>query len=571
MTDLTSSQPGAPANIQAEPIPVGLLAVLLAWLALAVPIFLRMPLTNDAELFDLHARMLSSGKVLYRDILEPNLPGVIWIHTIVRTVAGQSSEALRGFDLLVFAAMMGMIYRWLRQSGMSRRGGTATVLSASVFYLSGSEWIHCQRDTWMLTVTLGAATLRLHSLARRESQSSSQTTLMSLLEGLIWGAGIWLKPYVVLVTLAVWLVTVRQNGSLRRTAADGSGLLLGGLIAGAAGLGWMASTGSLTAFIEQSREWNPHYFTARSAQWTLDRFIPMAIRFLPWMLLHPVVILISISRIRQALSKGDRNNTDDQAPFPSLRSTVLAAIYLAWCVHMFLLQHLFDYVHAPGVLLAIFVTSDWISHWKRPQLARLACYTFAIVGFVFCPYLDTARIPNWKLAVFDAPTPEIRDTLACFGNPNRVDMEKVAEFLSSREITDGEVLCFNSDLVSLYRRLDIFPPTKFIYVDQNVAYVPSAADTILQTLLRSGHKYVVADMLTSGVAADGFQQLIRDGEQVPPGRLPGTEGVYPWGQHVVFRAGSYLVLEVTEDSHKMYIPGTRLKPTGQTADARSIN
>lgn len=571
MTDHAPIPNRSESDETAERFPAGLALILLAWLGLAVPIFLRMPLTNDAELFDLHARMLASGKVLYQDILEPNLPGVIWIHSIVRAIAGQSSEALRGFDLLVFGSLMVLSYRWLRQSGISRTGGTATVLSASVFYLSGSEWIHCQRDTWMLAVTLLAATLRCCSLSNRGTQPSIQTGLLSLAEGLIWGIGIWLKPYVVLVAIAVWIVTVRHNSSLRLAAFDSLGLLIGGLLAGLAGLGWMVGTGCLTAFLEQSREWNPHYFTARSAQWTLDRFVPMAIRFLPWMLLHPVAALVSLGRIRQAFANPSNGNNDLSNSQPSLRSTVLAAIYLAWCVHMFLLQHLFDYVHAPGVLLAVLVTADWFSSWKRAGAARFVSYSFAVVAVFLCPYLDAARIDNWKPAFDRQLTEQIRDQLACFENPNRADMERVANYLKSREARDGEVLCFNSDIVSLYRRLGFFPPTEFIYVDQNAAYVPSAAETILRTLMQSGHKYVVTDIRTSGVIAHGFQNETRDGEQLSPVHLPGTTAVYPWNQPVVFRAGWYLVHEITEDAQQLYIPGKPLQPVQNSGNSASTD
>ena len=557
MIDKPSST-DAPEGTPADPFPAGLSMLLLAWLGVAVPIFLRMPLTNDAELFDLHARMLASGKVLYQDILEPNLPGVIWIHSVVRAVAGQSSEALRGFDLLVFGGLMAMSYRWLRNSGISRSGGTATVLSASVFYLSGSEWIHCQRDTWMLAVAMLAATLRCYSLSNRENQSTPQIGLISTIEGLIWGIGIWLKPYTILVTIAVWVVTVRRNGSLRLAAIDSVGILTGGLLAGLAGIGWMAGTGCLTAFLEQSREWNPHYFTARSAQWTLDRFIPMAIRFLPWMLLHPIAVLVSFSRMKFVLAnRGSEFRAADDA---SLRSNMLAAIYLAWCVHMFLLQHLFDYVHAPGVLLAILVAADWLARWKHPGAARFFACSFAVSAVLLCPYLDTERIDNWKPAIAGKPTTELRDQFACFENPNRADMEAVAEFLKSKGASDGDVICFNSDLVSLYRRLNFMPPTKFIYVHEIAVYVPSAANTILQTVLQSGHRYVVTDMLTSGTVAEGFRSATREGNQHAPVHLENSAGVYPWGQPVVFRAGWYLVHEITEDSLKLHIRGTPLQP-----------
>ncbi len=76
----------------------------LAFCGYAVPLFLRMPLTNDAQMYDLQVRLLHQGGVLYRDILEPNLPGVVWIQSLVRNAVGWSSEALRAFDLLVLAA-----------------------------------------------------------------------------------------------------------------------------------------------------------------------------------------------------------------------------------------------------------------------------------------------------------------------------------------------------------------------------------------------------------------------------------------------------------------------------------
>ena len=41
------------------------------------------------------------GDVLYRDALENNLPGMLWLHVAVRSLLGWSSEVLRLVDLLV--------------------------------------------------------------------------------------------------------------------------------------------------------------------------------------------------------------------------------------------------------------------------------------------------------------------------------------------------------------------------------------------------------------------------------------------------------------------------------------
>ncbi len=563
MTDSTQSAVPEEAEDAESPSPAMMALMLVVWLVIAVPIFLRMPLTNDAELFDLHARMLSEGKVLYRDILEPNLPGVIWIQSVVRMIAGQSSEALRAFDLLVFAGLLALIFRWLRATGISARGGVATLFAISVFYLSSSEWNHCQRDMWMLAVCVAAASLRIRSLSRSRESSGRATWSRGLVEGLVWGCGIWIKPYVVLVAIACWVATVRRWPSMRQALIDGSGVLAGGVIAGAAGLGWMVSTGCLDAFIEQSQEWNPHYFAARMDQWEAGRFIKMSIRFFPWMLLHPIALLISIGRLKWAVSanvtgESERNTAD-------LRSSVLAAIYVAWCVHMFLLQHLFDYVHAPGIVLAILVTADWIGRRPGSRIMASLCYAFALITLLLSPYLKTERLKNWQPALTASSSPELRDQLQCFDNPSHQDLTRVVEFLQKTGVKDGDVLCFNSDLVSMYRRLGFSPPTRFIYVSQNVAYVPTAAGTILDTISNSGHRYVVTDLHTAGLIVPSPDGVCPSGELPRPMRIEGTKGVYPWGLPIVFRAGWYLVHEVSEPSTVMHVVGQPLSTAVEAA------
>jgi hypothetical protein len=536
--------------------------LLLVWLVVAVPIFLRMPLTNDAELFDLQARMLGAGKVLYRDILEPNLPGVIWIHSAVRMIAGQSSEALRAFDLLVFAGLLTLSFRWLRSAGVSTRGATATLLAISVFYLSASEWNHCQRDMWMLTVSVVAASLRIRNVLQAPASTAGTIWRRGLVEGLVWGCGIWIKPYVVLVAIACWIATVRRWPTLRQALVDGSGVLAGGVIAGAAGLGWMLSTGCFEPFIEQSREWNPHYFAARMAQWDAERFIKMSIRFFPWMLLHPIALLISLSRLKWALRLSE--TSDLERGNGDLRSSVLAAVYLAWCVHIFLLQHLFDYVHTPGVVLAILVTADWIGRRQTTGITGVLCYGFALTTLL-SPYLRTERLADWRPALTQPGSPELRDQLQCFDNPSHQDMAQIVAFLQKRGVEDGDVLCFNSDFVSLYRQLEFFPPTRFIYVSQNVAYVPTSADTILDSISQSGHRFVVTDLHTAGLVLPSPDGVCPSGELPQPMRIAGSKGVYPWGLPIVFRAGWYLVYEVSEPSTVMHIVGQPLSAAVEAA------
>ena len=95
-------------------------AAFLLLLTLTVPLFVCAPVTSDVSLFDVQAMTVLKDGVLYRDVLEPNLPGIVWIHVLFRSVAGWSSEAVRGFDLAVFFATLFVFCRIIRQGGKIR-------------------------------------------------------------------------------------------------------------------------------------------------------------------------------------------------------------------------------------------------------------------------------------------------------------------------------------------------------------------------------------------------------------------------------------------------------------------
>src|SRR5205809_7999245 len=83
----------------------------LAWLTLAVllavclPLFLCMPPETDITFYDLSARNILRGGVHYRDAFDTNLPGMVWLHAVVRATLGWSSESLRAVDFAVVAAI----------------------------------------------------------------------------------------------------------------------------------------------------------------------------------------------------------------------------------------------------------------------------------------------------------------------------------------------------------------------------------------------------------------------------------------------------------------------------------
>src|SRR5262249_28448085 len=96
----------------------------LAWLTLAgllllgIPLFLCMPVWPDVIHYDLCARNILRGGVHYRDVGDFNLPGMVWVHAGIRSLFGWRIETLRALDLLVVAANVWLLVRWLKLLGV---------------------------------------------------------------------------------------------------------------------------------------------------------------------------------------------------------------------------------------------------------------------------------------------------------------------------------------------------------------------------------------------------------------------------------------------------------------------
>lgn len=526
----------------------GLLPALLCGLALLViggPPFLRMPLTNDAVLFDLQARLLSEGSVLYRDILEPNLPGVVWIHRAVRGVLGDSPEALRFFDLAVVGGIIALGFTWIRRAGGTPRAATWFVVSALFFYVSISEWCHCQRDMWMLLPSLAALTLRASRTGRWLDQPAEAKTRgtfgSSMVEGLLWGIGVWIKPYVALPGLAVWVVSQLLVRRRRYFLTETIGLLIGGLVVGACGIAWLIQTGSWEAFYLTLTEWNPRYFDAGREHWTFSRSIPLVVRLWPWSMLHVFAVPLAAGALWSACRPG--------FPEPSssmrIRAALLAAFYLAWTAQAFCLQHLFDYVHAPALLIALLFVSSRLAAAmaESPRTGwKLAACGFLLLAVIASPVLKSQRLQAWSQCVAGPNSPRLQDRLAHFQNPNREDLARVAEFLERNDVRGTDVCCYNSDLVSLYQHLCLQPPTRFVYLHELLVFFPDRRNEIETALAEGGQRFIVTDLASCGMPRNLATEIGPDGPLAPPPAYSRfrTEA-YPWSHPVVFRSGTYLV------------------------------
>jgi hypothetical protein len=519
----------------------------IAWFVLAllvvtnVPLFVCMPITDDVALYDLQARTLTEGGVLYRDIFEPNLPGVVWMHAAIRTVFGDGIEAIRMADILIFSTIVLLLVVWIGLLGSPRAIQAWAAVILATFYLSVSEWNHCQRDIWLLGPALLGMYLRQRQLQRLTNAPPSQLRFFtwSVLEGICWGAGVWIKPMIVVPALACWIVAALIVRRSKTIAIDSAGLLTGGLLAGGAGILWMYSTSAWPFFVETFTEWNPRYFAAGKEHWTAGRFISMSFRFFPWILVHLVAVPAAIIHIAQGL-RHFRYSTEDSESSRSSASTLFAAFYLAWLAQSLFLQHLFDYVHAPAILLGIAMLAAAPLPIRSVPAWRATVIGFLAIALLISPVIHVSRLSCWWNCVTEGSTPENQTRLARLSYPDWNDIDQVASYLEDLDLKDGELTCFNNDLVHLYLKLRLRPPSRYVYLESLMAYFPDDKDLFEQSVVNSGQKYVVTDLMTLRLTPQQIKAA-REGRLRLSSKLKMS---FPWCYPVVFQSGTLRVHRV---------------------------
>lgn len=255
-------------------------AVAAVALVVGVPLFLRSPPWCDITLYLMAARNLLHGGVHYRDLFDTNLPGFVWAMTAISAAFGPNVLVVRLVDLLVVLGVVLLIDRLAKWGGATPVGRWWALAGAAVFYPFTVEMAHAQRDTWMALPGLAAVVLRLRRTRGEHSDASPLPPTVpkgaeggassrgvfrrSFCEGLLWGAGVWMKPHIALMALVVWLLTAwRLAGDRprpwRAAGADLLGNLLGGLTVGLPGVAWMVAAGAWGPFLDVFTEWNPKY------------------------------------------------------------------------------------------------------------------------------------------------------------------------------------------------------------------------------------------------------------------------------------------------------------------------
>lgn len=513
---------------------VGLAAAgLVVVLVVNLPGFLRTPLDCDPLLFDLYVRDMSHGAVLYRDMLENNTPAMIALHAGVRSVFGWSPEALRAADLLVVGAAVGLLGWWPHRGRPDRKLLTVTLLAG--LYLSTSEWCHVQRDVWMLLPVMGALYLRRGQAGRLAAGRGSYAA--ALAEGAVWGLAVWIKPHVVFVAGPVWLVAAawaRSRGaSWRAVLADAAGVFVGGLVVGAAGVGLMAAAGMWRPYLDHLSGWAGEYSGADlyRPQGSWFHRLGFAVRYMPWSVAYAATVPLAAAIAVGAAAVRRPGDCPDRA--------VLAAALVGWAAQAWLLQHVFDYVHVGGMMLAVALLADLPA---GPSGKRLA-----LAGLVGLTVLGHAEVLRDRAAVWAdclgavADRPEVRDRLCLIPRWRWADLDRVSGFLVAQGARDGEVAVLSDTALPVWTLTGLRPPTRYYLVHNNLCAFPGHRAEILAEL--SGvpnQRFVVCDLaaLRWGQPPTGCEG--RPAEEWP---LPADwHGSRRWADRVVFRSGRYLVL-----------------------------
>jgi hypothetical protein len=413
-------------------------------------------------------------------------------------------------------------------------------------YLTASEWNHCQRDVWLLLPVLAALGLRRSALGSQpDAQARGRDCLpqreavtlwkppplarasgcdpRAAVEGAIWAVAVWLKPHMLLVALSVWLASVvvaRRGGTpWRSISRELLGLVAGGLLVGVAGVVAMWATGVWWPYLAHLTTWAGEYPGADMYGPFGKPFVLLGCgyRLFPWSVLYLVALPAAVAALWPA-GRPER--------------PLFAAALLAWAGQAFLLQHAFDYVHLPAILLAVALLLDVAAGRTLP--------TFVLVLVAVCAHAPVFvdRLTVWK-DCFAEPTPALRDRLARFDRIGWQHLAAVTDFLKSQDCQDGELSVLGDTAIPLYQLTGLTPPTRY-YVSRNNMLAYKSRRTEIQAALAAvpNQRFAVVDLAGLGWKPPaGHTWADRDAWPLPA-------ALGKWADRAVFRGGRYVVLAI---------------------------
>jgi hypothetical protein len=316
---------------------------------------------------------------------------------------------------------------------------------------------------------------------------------------LCWGAAFWIKPFVAVPALLCWLTSVvlisrTQNQGRRAVFADAAGLLAGGLTAGAAGVAWLVWSGAWPAFVDILLGWNREYVADSYTGERLELLAGVMVRFFPWSLVHLIAVPMALEQLWLAFRGAGILPASSPGRQDACPTALPAALYLGWLIQGVWFQQVFDYIHAPAILLGLALVAARCPTLDSP-LSRFSVVFCAVACLALQqPALVSQRLNLWLRCVGEGSTAELRDRLARNDRVGWRELEMVADYLREQNAVDGEVTCYTVRTLPLYVMLNFGPSTRYYALESTFTVFVSHRDAMRAELAASRQKYVVCDL-----------------------------------------------------------------------------
>ncbi len=126
---------------------LGLLLLLVLYVVAWAPLFVRWPRWSDHEHFATLAYAWTLGELPYRDFININLPGEVYVFWLLGKTCGWSADwSIYAFDLCCLGATFCFLIAWSRRVTSSWTAGLATAVIYLSYYTTLSYNLAAQRD-----------------------------------------------------------------------------------------------------------------------------------------------------------------------------------------------------------------------------------------------------------------------------------------------------------------------------------------------------------------------------------------------------------------------------------------
>jgi len=456
-----------------------LAVLLMSSICVLVSTTFRWPIVLDPPLYNYIGWLMTQGAVPYRDVFDTNLPGTYVIHFGVVKYLGDGDLAWRWFDLLCLALIN--IATYLYCSRFGRLSALTAVALFSAFHLYNGPLCAGQRDYILIVFIMGGIYFY------QKYRESKRNQFYFMLTGLLLGAGITIKPFVVFWCALFLLLTIASD--YRKHAYCFRHYALYVICCSASTIavaGWLWRANGLQPFIDIFYNYLiPLYPKLQPSN--LSDVLRGNLCGMPIGLLLGIVLVFGICDVLIS-----RKNV--------LNRVILVCGIIYGLLHYALQRKGFAYHLYPAFLFVFLLAASWLEYIKQKRFSVLhmamLCLTFYLmVGLLYYSVKNIFIKPPNYFDVYPFPSLLVSDL------KGRVPQNETVQ--SMEALGDG-ILCL--------LQLHIRQPTRFIhdvyfYYDINNPYVQGLRNEFLQALQAAPPLFII--FVKYGWPIYGYERIKR--------------------------------------------------------------